>query len=145
MFKKILSVCTLGSLLMAMLCAWCWMQSASKVGQFTFERDGKDALRFWSFEGNFIVSRSVMSEPQGEQAGHLSWASTPRLENGNAPAGLTLASGFSYQTHPLKEKNGVESILILPAWAVTAMFALLPAWWLARKIRPKSKKKPAAA
>lgn len=144
MLRKLISVCTLASLLLATLSAWCWMQSESKVGQFSFERGGSDAVRVWSFEGNFIFSRSVMVEPQSSGSGQLAWASTPKLADGAPPPGLTLASGFSVQTHPLKDNKGTETILLLPAWLVTAVFAVLPAFWIAKKIRPKGKKKPAA-
>lgn len=144
MLRKLISVCTLASLLMATVSAWCWIQSESKVGQISFECSGGDAVRVWSYDGNFIFSRSSMLQKQESGSGQLAWASTPKLANGAPPAGLTLASGFSYQSHPLKDDRGIETILILPAWLITAMFAVLPAFWIAKKIRPKSKKKPAA-
>lgn len=147
MLRKLINVCTFASLLMAALCTWCWVQSESKVGQFSLERDGREALRIWSFEGNFIASRSVSDVATDKGSGQVAWASTPRLEHGVSPIGLPLASGFSYQSHPLKDNKGIETILILPAWAVTAVFMFLPAWFIAKKIKPRSKegKKKAAA
>ena len=81
-----------------------------------------------------------------ETTGQVAWASTPRLENSGAALGLPMASSFSFQTHPLKDNKGSETILILPAWALTAFFMFLPAWWMAKKIKPQSKeaKKKAA-
>ena len=139
MLRKLTGVCTFGSFLLALLCAWFWMQSESKVGQFSFERNGHEAIRLWSFEGKFIMSRSITEAAKPETTGQVAWASTPRLENSGAALGLPLASSFSFQNHPLKDNKGSETFLVTPAWAVTALFMFLPAWWMAKKIKPQSK------
>lgn len=142
MKRKLFNFFALASLLMLAATIWWWTGSGGRVDQLSFERHGTQTVRVWGSGGKVLLTRSVYPHAASSGSGQLAW-STTRHTASQSPADskLTLAS-FSYASQPLADRGGTETYLVLPAWMLVLLFALLPALWVAAKL--KKKKKPAS-
>jgi hypothetical protein len=144
MIRKIISSCTLLSVVLcAGLVCW-WASAAGRVDQVSLERSGSQSIRLWAHDGQIVVTRTVQIDAIPESAGSVTWTSTP-----SQPAGDMIASAadgwlpVAYTSQPLRGKNGVETMVVAPMWLLVAITAILPALWVFSRIKP-AKKKPHA-
>jgi hypothetical protein len=145
MKRKLFTACALLSLLFGTATVWWWTGSRNRIDQVLFERHGKQSIKLWGSGGKLLLTRTSYPPASATNGtGQVAWSSIPfNSTDPKAPADprLTLAS-FSYASQPIGDKSGAtESTLVLPAWLLVMVFGLLPAFWLASRL--KGKKKPA--
>jgi hypothetical protein len=78
------------------------------------------------------------SEDPSKPHGHLSWGSVPYDAAAMGSPNLMWTS-FTFGSHAKPNEGVTESTMVLPMWAVTTVFGLLPAWWVISKFKGKKK------
>ncbi|MGB7156812.1 MAG: hypothetical protein WBD40_02020 [Tepidisphaeraceae bacterium] len=118
--RKLFNRCTIVSLLLLLASVWWWVHTAKATDQLTFQRDGGTSVQLLGTDGKVMVSKAVLSgEPK--PSGQLTWSTSSKAP-GN---GKLMATSFAFNNDP---KNGLT--MILPVWALTFLFALLPTFWV---------------
>ena len=150
MKRKLFLFCAVFSMLMCGAVAWWWTaHSPSKIDQVSYQAGPGDTLKLWGSNGKLMLTRT--QRPVAEAGGfkQLSWGSSPCDAAGAAGAGANskLASSmFAYAAEPLSDKpgGGTETTIVVPAWMLVAVFAVLPVMWAGSRLKG-SKKKPSGA
>lgn len=136
---KLFPTCAFLSLALGAGTIWWWTSSKRHIDQLAYERPGTHAVRLWGSDGRVLLTRAVYSSPQRTPVRQVTWSSIPAVADAKgSPTGLTWAS-FAYDKQPMKEADGVESTLVVPAWLLAAAFMVPPMAWLALRMKPKKK------
>jgi hypothetical protein len=142
MKRKLFTWSALFSLLLGAATVWWWTGSSRRIDQISLERGGAQSMRLLGSSGKLMFTKTAMPRSASVCAGQLAWSSVAynSSDKSSADPKLALAS-FSYTSQPLADKpGGHESTLVLPAWLLTLIFALMPTLWFGSKM--KTKKKP---
>jgi hypothetical protein len=138
MKRKLFFAAAFISLLLCAGCVWWWVGSSARMDHFTFQgRDGH-AIHVLGSGGKVMFTRSMSSGSDSAQ-GHIDWGSVPYAPGSSAQEPQLQWTSFTYTTRPLDKSGGMESTLILPAWALAGASSLLPLMWGAGKLKPKKK------
>jgi len=140
MKRKFFFAAALISLLLCAGCVWWWIGSSGRMDHLTWQgRDGQ-SLHVLGSGGKVMLTRTIMPRADGSADGQVTWGSIPYAA-GSSPTEPQLQwTSFTYSTRPLADKGGgIESTLILPAWAMIGAFAVLPLMWAGAKMKPKKK------
>ena len=137
------------SLLLGVATVWWWTNSGNRIDQITFERRGSRRASACGGRAGKASQRHRLpgraDRQRGFGAGQLAWNSVSSAPASGGTSDPRLAmSTFSYVTTPLADRGGVESTLVLPAWLLVLVFALLPTVWLAPKLKSKKNRRAMA-
>jgi hypothetical protein len=144
MMRKLFTFFALVSLLLGGLTVWWWTGSRNRIDQLAL--DSGLSLRLWGSGGKVMLTRTVYPPTAAPATGQLSWSSAPLAasdRSASAASSRMALGSFSYARQPIPGQSGaVESSVVLPAWLLTLVFAVLPVAWAGSKFK-KSKKSPA--
>jgi hypothetical protein len=116
-------------------CVWWWVGSGSRMDHFSWQGRSGSTMHVLGTDGKVMFTRTVASAEAHD--GQITWGSDAGSTAGEPQLQWT---SFTYTTRPSPAKTGgIESTLILPAWAIVGGSALLPLMWMGGKIKPKKK------
>ena len=147
MKRKLFLLCAVFSMLMCFGVAWWWTsRSPSKIDQVSYQAGPGDTVKLWGSKGKLMLTRTQRPAPDNGGFKQLSWGSSPCDAAGTAAAGVNSKMAFSmfaYGAEPIPEKagGGTETTIVVPAWMLVAVFAVLPIMWAGSRLKG-GKKKP---
>ena len=124
-----------------MICAasvWWWVGSSGRMDHFTWQSRGGSTVHVMGSSGKVMFTRTVANA--AAQDGQISWGSMPYGAGTSAEQPDLQWTSFTFATRPAPAKSGgIESTLILPAWAIVGVTAVFPLMWMGGKMKPKKK------
>ena len=120
-----------------------WIHSSNRMDTLTLQFSEKQTFNVWGHDGKMAVMRTAApnrAEDETKPHGHLTWGSVPydAAAMGSTSPQLMWTS-FTFGSHARPNEGVTESTAVLPMWALTATFGLLPAWWVISKFKSKKK------
>ena len=138
MKKKLFFAAALSSLLICAGCVWWWIGSSGKMAHFTWQGRAGSTVHVMGSGGKVMFTRTVAGS--GAQDGQITWGSMPYGSGSSAERPELQWTSFTYTSRPSPSRSGgIESTLILPAWAIVGVSAVLPLMWMGGKMKPKKK------
>ena len=90
--------------------------------------------------GKVMFTRTIAERDGSSADGQISWGSMPYSAGSSKDQPDLQWTSFTYTSRPSPSKSGgIESTLILPAWAIVGVSAVLPLMWMGGKMKPKKK------
>jgi hypothetical protein len=138
MKRKIFFAVAFASLMMCAGCVWWWMGSSGRMDHFTWQSRGGSTVHVMGSSGKLMFTRTVANA--NSQDGQITWGSMPYGAGTSSGQPDLQWTSFTLLTRPSAAKSGgIESTLILPAWAIVGVTAVFPLMWMGGKMKPKKK------
>jgi len=138
MKRKLFLAIAFMSLLMCTGCIWWWVGSSGRMDHVTWQSRGGSSVHVMGSAGKVMFTRTVANSSPPE--GQITWGSMPYGSGTSTEQPDLQWTSFTYTTRPAPSKSGgIESTLILPAWAIIGVTAVMPLMWMGGKMKPKKK------